>query len=124
MSRRPWPRPGLILLLRRLLLLLFFRLRLGLALCLGVVRGLVVRRAGCLGDLAHHFPGLLVGDREESIVAVELLLHGRGEMIGEETGPDLLGELGMEVVRIGKRRGREQGAREDDAEIIYLEGSA
>src|ERR1700752_2320372 len=64
-----------LLLRRRRLGLLLFRQGLGLALGFGFIGRLVVGRAGTLGDFAHHLPGLLVGDREEAVVAVEFLLH-------------------------------------------------
>src|SRR3954451_11035923 len=67
-----------------LLLLLLLRERLGLALAFCFVGGLFVRRSGSLCDLAHHFPSVLVGDREETIVAVEFLLHRIREPEGKE----------------------------------------
>src|SRR5262245_26690878 len=73
---------------RGLLLLLGERLR--LALCLLLEGRLVVGRAGFLRDLAHHRPGLLVGDREEAVVAVELLGHLGRKAEGEEAGLELL----------------------------------
>src|SRR4051812_42370332 len=113
-----------LLLLRRRLLLLLLCQRLGLALCFRLERCLVVGRAGPFGDLAHHFPGVLVGDREEAVVAVELLAHRGREVEGKEAGADFLGQIRMEVVCVGEGRGREKRAREDDAEVIRLQRSA
>ena len=52
-----------------------------------------------LRDIAHHGPVLLVGDGQETIVAVELLLHRRRETEGVEAilqrrcefGPQIMG---------------------------------
>src|SRR5262249_57735976 len=96
-SRRPWPRPGRLLLRRRLLLLLLRQL-LGLAFRFGIIGRLVVGRTGCLGDLAHHLPCILVGDGNEAIVAVEFLAHRRRELESEETAPDLLSEIRIKLV--------------------------
>src|SRR5260370_37176570 len=91
------------LLLRRLLLLL--RQLGGLALRFRVVGRLVVGRAGLLRDVAHHRPGLLVGDWQEAVVAVELLHHRRRETEREEGPLDLPRRLRPEVVRIGEGQG-------------------
>src|SRR6266702_2752329 len=107
--------------LGRCLLLLPFRERLGLALGFGIVGRLVEWRSGLLGDLAHDRPVLLVGDREEAVVAVELLDHLGRETEGEEAVLNLLGEIGLEVVRIGEGGGREQGALVDDPEIVAFD---
>ena len=120
MARRPSQvtasaRPAALLLLRQCL---------GLALGFRFEGRLVVGRAGSFGDLAHHFPGVLVGDREEAVVAIEFLAHRGREVEGEEAGTDLLGEIRMEIVRVGEGRGREQRAREDDAEVIRLQRAA
>src|SRR5256714_5070615 len=64
-------------LLRRGGVPLLFGERLGFALRLRLVARLVVRGPGLLRDVAHHRPGLLVGDRHEPIIAVELLGHFR-----------------------------------------------
>src|SRR5262245_56114307 len=109
---------------RLLLLLLLLRGRFGLALALRLIGGLVVRRAGSFRDLAHDLPGLLVGDRKEAIVAVEFLLHRLREAESEEAVGDLLGEVRLEVVRVGKRRGREDRTLVDDAEVVKLQRSA
>src|SRR5689334_10415430 len=77
-----------------------------LALALGVVGGLVVRRAVLLRDVAHHGPVLLIADRHEPVVAVELLLHFRREAEREEALLQLLRQLRLQVIGIGKRRGR------------------
>src|SRR5215204_1461362 len=53
--------------------------RLGLAGRLFLVGSLVVGRSGILGHLAHDRPILLVRDRQEAVVAVELLRHLRRE---------------------------------------------
>src|SRR4051812_22425782 len=116
--------PSQVLLLRRGLLLLLLCQRLGFALRFRLEGRLVVGRAGPFGDLAHDFPGILVGEREETVVAVELLAHRGREVEGKEAGADFLGELRMEIVRVGKGRGREQRTREDDAEVIRLQRSA
>src|SRR5690349_25147193 len=57
------------------LLLLFLGGGFRLAFAFGFVSVFVVWRARPLRDLAHDLPGLLVSDRHEAIVAVELLLH-------------------------------------------------
>src|SRR5262245_29375625 len=61
------------LLLRRFLLLLLLRLRLGFASRFCVVGRPVVRRAGGFRDLAHRLPRFAVADRKETVVAVEFL---------------------------------------------------
>src|SRR4030095_14669301 len=86
---------------RLLLVLLLLGERLGLALALRLVGVFVVRRARSFRDLAHHLPGLLVGDRKKAIVAVELLLHRVREAEGKEAIGDLLGEIGLQIVRVG-----------------------
>src|SRR5438094_2357179 len=100
---------------RFLLLLLLLRSRFGLALALRFVGGLVVWRAGSFRDLAYDLPGLVVGDREKAIVAVEFLLHRLREAEGEEAIGDLLGEVGLEIVRVGKRGSWEDRALVDGA---------
>src|SRR5215467_10817025 len=95
---------------RFLLLLLFLRSRFGLAFALRLVGGLVVGRSRSFRDVAHHLPGLLVGDRKETIVAVELFLHRLRKAEGEEAIGDLLGEIGLEVIGVGERGGRNDRA--------------
>src|SRR5215468_7920112 len=92
---------------RRLLLLLLLGQRFGFALAFRVISGLVVRRARALRDVAHDLPRVLVGDRDKAVVAVEFALHRFREAEGKETVRDLLGEIGLEVVRVGERGGRE-----------------
>jgi hypothetical protein len=46
-----------------------------------------------------------------------------GKVESEETAADLPGEIRMKVVRVGEGRGRENRAREDDAEVAGLERS-
>src|SRR5437899_275701 len=75
---------------RRLVLLLGERL--GFAPGLGRVGRLVIRGAGRLGDVAHYLPRFLVGDGNETVVAVEFLAHGRRKIEGEEAGFHLIGE--------------------------------
>src|SRR5262245_2957224 len=107
-----------------LLLLLLLRGRFGLALALRLVGGFVVWRARAFRDLAHNLPGLLVGDRHEAIVAVELLLHRIREAEGEEAVGDLRGEIRLEVVGVGERGGRKDRALVDDAEVLELQRAA
>src|SRR6185436_20496566 len=95
---------------RRLLLLLFLGGGFRLALAFRFVGVFVVRRARRLRDLAHDLPGLLVGDRHKAIVAVEFLLHRLWEPEAKEAIGDLLGKIGLEVVGVGKRGGREDRA--------------
>src|SRR5215212_6802659 len=72
-----------------------------------LVGSLVVGRSGILGHLAHDRPILLVGDRQEAVVAVELLRHLRREAEIVKALLDLRRELRLEIVRIGEGRGRE-----------------
>src|SRR5690606_13947123 len=100
---------------RRLFFLGFERLlpRRRLARRLLLVGRAVERRAGLVGDLAHHRPVLLVGDREEAVGAAERLPHLGREAVFVETSGLLLREVRREIVRVGERRGREQLALVD-----------
>src|ERR1700759_3165211 len=89
------------------LLGLLFRLLLrgfGLARRFPLIGCLVVGRAGVLRDLADDGPVLLVGDWEKAVVALEILLHLGREAEVVEALLDLVGELRLQIMCVGKAR--------------------
>src|SRR6266571_2432579 len=88
------------------------------------VRGLVETPARALRDVADDRPCRLVVDREETIGTVESLLHLGREPVVVEAAEHLVDKPGVEVVRVGERRGREFLAAIDDPEIRFLDLSA
>src|SRR5579871_3269237 len=107
-----------------LVLLCHFLRSLRLAGAFFLVSRLVVGRAGVLGDLSDNGPVFLVGDREEAVVALEILLHFGREAEVIEALLDLVGEFRLQIMRIGEAGAREGFAAIDDTEVVPLDGAA
>src|SRR5437016_13882250 len=74
--------------------------------------------AGRRVDLADHAPVLLIGDRDEAVLVLELRLEGRAlPREGEERLLDFLGQRRIEIMGVAVAGGREGLGLVDRADL-------
>ena len=78
----------------------------------------VVGRCAGFGNVAHRLRGVLAGDREEAVAAVDFLLHGGRKCESEEARSDPSDETGYSRARGRTTRRREEYVGSDTGHVV------